>query len=441
MPRPSATGVRSVTRQPNPQGRRKRRENGDSAETGVSEDAGTVEKATVRELIEERLDAEEFHGMSVTKRSGDTVYVVVARTTTMEAVETAPDMDIPIADLRTVVVDLEDQQLTVGYNGLWLPADSDVGDTIVKLTARLTSDLSNGEAVGEPLSVSAVEGLDPDLLLDREIEAGRTGRDVDRMEREPGVDPSRGWGYGGGPPSEVDAVIDRLEEVGLEPTNHLIRLAWGKKVPYDSPREPVDDLESLAGNYGIEPQPGDAGLVAIDVDYPEHFPEVELPESFEVSSPHGDDERRHILLYCEDKRAISDHLGGVWSTQSADWGDLWLGSRYTVGPGSQLSAYGCDNEDYQEGEPGACERCSDPDTGYYRIVNDAPIATVEADSVIDLLPDDPRDDIEADEDNVNDLIESHVRCDRCEQVIHEDDAETVELPSKTLTKCAEGCDE
>lgn len=375
---------------------------------GVDGDAGAVEVETVRDRVADALGDRDLHTLTVTRvdASGDgpTAYAVALSSTTMRHVDDAPDHDVPVVDARTVVVDADGPlggddpptvSVTLTENGLWVPRDAGVGESLAQAWARASADLRatvsgpdlDGDPFdGEPAESSAVDDWGAGTLLDAEVEAAGVpeGQHRDKMERHEGVDPSREWGYGAGPPPEVETVADRLDAVDLDPEDHLSRLVWGKKEPMDRVTRPVSEL---TGNYGIEVLPRDDGLVAVDVDDPDELPaevEAALPETLEVSSPHGDDRRRHILLRCRDKEAVADAVGG-WAVQGATWGDLWIGDRYVVGPGSQLSAYGCDDGDHTRGEAGGCEACSDPDAGFYRIVHDAPIGEVEAETVVDLL--------------------------------------------------------
>jgi len=207
-------------------------------------------------------------------------------------------------------------------------------------------------------------------------------QDVDEMRSHGGIDPAREWGYGAGPPPEVSIVVERLEEAGLDPSEHLSQLVWGNKTPIDRVTRPVD---GLVGNYGIELLPRESGLVALDVDYPEEFPvDDDLPETLEVSSPHGSDDQRHILLKCDDKERLAEDLG-AWTIRSAEWGDLWIGGCHVVGPGSQLSEFGCDEGSNDRGERGGCEACENPEAGRYRIVQNAPIAEVEPETILELI--------------------------------------------------------
>ncbi|ELY85045.1 hypothetical protein [Natrinema gari] len=410
-----------------------------------------AERIAVRERLEELIhEDDQIHGLAVTRREGETIYAVVARSTTWDQIDDGPDLDIPILDLRTVVADFEADSLKLTGNGLAVPHESGVADVLTQLLARSTTNLNRGSAAdASPLLVSATDDVDPQLLLEREItDRGDDGQDMGRMKREPGIDPSREWGYGAGPPPEIQRLIDRFEEIGRDPNDIFIRLRFGKKNPYDSPREPVP-VSELKGNYGVEFAERNEGLLALDLDYPDEFPEdeIEIPETFEVTSPHGDDSQRHIYLYCENKEKIADRLGGAWGTQALSWGDLWVGTRYVVGPGSQLSEYGCDTGDHTAGEPGGCELCCDPERGTYRIVNDTTIATVDAETIIDLIDqdladvDEPVDDTAGDEISVkDDLPEDHVRCNGCGEAIKESEAKKIPFAGETRYIHRGGCE-
>ncbi|GGJ17597.1 hypothetical protein GCM10008995_29240 [Halobellus salinus] len=412
-----------------------------------------ADTATVRERIEEALGQDRIHGLTVTRRDDETVYCVVVQSTTADRVDGAPDYEFPVLDARTVVVDFSDDTVTVGDNGLWVPQDQDVAESLTQMFGRATSDLGGGtDPDAGPALKSAVEGVDVGLLLERETELPTTqdGQHVDRMESHGGIDPSRPWGYGAGPPPEVDDVVARLEEADLSAEEHLTRLVWGKKEPMDRVPRPVDEL---AGNYGIELLPRDYGLVALDVDYPGEFPEeFDLPETLEVSSPHGDDSRRHIILKCSQKGKIKEEIG-AWAVQSVEWGDLWIGDRYVVGPGSQLSEFGCDDGDHTRGDRGGCDACTDEEGGFYRVVNDAPIATVDAETIVELLevsdgytlreraPEAPDVDDEADVDEGDGGLPT---CDNCGASYTEEEApellKELSVGGSTRRICRGGCD-
>ena len=410
------------------------------------------ETETVRERLADEV-AGDLHGLAVTRREDDgTTHCVISRSTTWDVLDDDRP-DIPVLDVRSVVVDLAQDNVRVHDNGIWVPRESVVSETMTRLLARTTTDLSGGsDSDADPALLSAVDGVEAGDLLDCEIETeteGVDGQHVDKMESHGGIDPTRSWGYGAGPPSEVDDVADRLTEASLDPEDHLSRLVWGKKEPMDRVTRPVSEL---TGNYGIELQPRDSGLIALDVDYPEHFPAAELPETLEVSSPHGTDDRRHILLRCDDKSQIAEELG-AWAIQSVDWGDLWIGDRYLVGPGSQLSEFGCDTDGYTRGERGGCSACSDPESGTYRVVADNPIATVSADRILSLIedsgmgdslarnrPQDP-DPPESDDDQDDETDRELPTCDQCGASRDQNGLKTLSLGGSDRHICRGGCGE
>jgi hypothetical protein len=400
---------------------------------------------TVREAVREELDVDELHGLAVTRRSGETWYVVAAGSTTLEALDEGPDSTLPVLDVRTVVVDLETGAVTPTDNGLWVPAEAGVSEALTRLLGRSTTGVAGNDDGDEPAVLSAVEGLEPSWLLEETVDDGDAddgdGQHVEKMKRHGGISPARSWGYGAGPPPEVETVVERLEAAGLDPGEHLSRLVWGKKEPMDRVTRP---LEELVGNYGIELQPRDVGLVALDVDYPDEFPdeaEAELPETLEISSPHGDDSRRHILLRCDEKDRVAEELG-AWAVQSVEWGDLWIGDRYLVGPGSQLSEFGCDHGPHDRGDAGGCPACGDPDRGYYRVVRDAPIATVSAETVLDLVETgegELRDEQAAPDAPNPDVLECHNCGAEYPVEAAEDDLEVIEVAGRPYQKCRAGC--
>lgn len=414
------------------------------------EEQEEIPTETVRKRLEEELGADRIHGLTVTRQDGETVYLVVAQSTTWDAIDETVTMDIPVLDLRTVVVDFQQQSVSISDNGLWVPQEAGVAENLHKLLARATTDLNGGtsEEIGPALR-SAVENLDPELVLEREVEVQGMqpqGQHTDKMRNHTGIDPGRSWGYGAGPPPEVEHVVELLEEAGLDPADHLSRLVWGKKEPMDRKPRPV---EELTGNYGIELQPRDSGLIAIDVDYPEKFPEgLAIPDTLEVSSPHGDDTQRHIILRCDRKKELAEEVG-AWAVQAAPWGDLWIGDRYVVGPGSQLSEFGCDQDPYQRGERGGCEACEDEQSGFYEIVHDAPIATVEPEFILDLLEQSegyelrngPADNQPPEDEEDEEQGPDGQTCDNCGAKREPQELKTMELAGVKRAVCRGGCDE
>jgi hypothetical protein len=387
-------------------------------------------EVTVRERIEELLDhADRVHGIEVHDRFNGRIFGVVAYTTKGEHVEQCPSDDMDVIDYRSIVIDLDEHDVRLTSNGLWVPANAYNATEITRLAARVQQDTKDRQ---EPerdcdrdlLTLSAIADCDADLVMDRTLKVrdGPTEQDVPKMRRHPGIDPERAWGYGGGAPPEIETMHDRLAEADLE-TDRFIRLEYGKKSPWERANGELSEARpasEIMDNYGVASGFNDSGLVILDVDYPEAFPADEVPDTFSVTSPHGSDERKHLFLKCEEKEQVRDELGG-WAVQFGSFGEIYVGGRYVVGPGSQLSAYGCDLDDHEAGDAEACDRCSDPEGGYYRVADDRPIAEVDADLLLELAAvgmgeDDDQDDGEL-EDDQDGRDDEHgiVRCAKCER--------------------------
>jgi len=307
------------------------------------------------------------------------------------------------------VYDTETDEVRLTDNGAWVRLDDEVLDGLVRSLARAKNDHVGEVDADGYLEVDGCRDLDVGLVLDREVVDGSTRHQhVDDMADMAGIDPSRSWGFNAGPPPEVEVVARRLREVGLDPSDRLFRLRFGRKDPYDGVDKSLDpprrgrDPEDLVGNYGVDVLSRDRGLVVVDVDHPDMVDDEDLRPTWSVSSPHGSDDRRHLVYWCDNKRRIARSLGSderpVWSVQGLPFGDLWCGAnRYIVGVGSQLGAAGCDKDEHETGGPTGCDVCTDPDRGYYREVDDVGVSYISADEVLDLVPDDMVDDDGVDE--------------------------------------------
>lgn len=421
---------------------------------GSGEDDDDVPRTRIRSMIRDLIDPEAIHGIASTRRTDGTVYLVAVSSTTWTSIDEDAPIDMDVLDIRTVVVDLDEDAVRISDNGIWLPKDEDVARSLTRIMSRATSDLEGSTGGEDALEIDATDEVDIEAFLDRLVDReddDPEDQHISRMKQDPGIDPSRSWGYGGDAPPEVEDMVDRLDEAGLEPSDHLFRLRYGKKEPFDSvdksqdpPRRGVDP-DRLVGNYGIDALSRDTGLVCIDVDYPDEIDEdvlEDLGETLAISSPHGSDRRRHLLFYCPNKDDLVDAIG-AWSTQSPAWGDLWAGAnRYVVGAGSQLSAYGCNADDHDVGDPDACPRCSDEDGGYYEVVEDAPIREVEASDILELCPDvvededvDESGNVAVVEDETDDLV-----CDNCGEAYEDEaDLKEIEIAGSRRQICDGGC--
>lgn len=164
--------------------------------------------------------------------------------------------------------------------------------------------------------------------------------------------------------SPAGRLTSRLKEATLS-TDRFIRLRKGTKQPAEKWRDSELGLlpSEVGQDYGVKC--GD-DLVVLDVDYPERLPE-ELPPTFVVESPHGDDSRGHWYYRVESAPTNSNEA----------WGELQAEGKLVVGPGSVLN-----HDQYCEDD------CPLEGTSSYQIADDRPIATISTETLSKLSPDD-----------------------------------------------------
>lgn len=368
-----------------------------------------VETETVRERLTDRLDGDLLR-VAVTAKRGTTVYLVVSRLVEQHGRETV--------DLRTVVLDGDDLRVT--DNGLWVPADETVGEELIQTAADATGAVRNRDLPHTLTTGSAVDDVDGDLVLDREIAPDESPEAIHGW----GVE----WGNGNGPPAAVDELVDRLREAGVE-TDRFSRLTYGGKEPHE--RSGGRAADGLLGNYGVETLADDP-LIVIDVDDPDAAPLDALPATYAVSSPHGDDRRAHHYLRVDDADAVEQAAGS--GAVKPGWGDVWLRGEYVVGPGSLLTS--CDKDE--------CDVCGSRG-GRYDVVADREIAEVSAEWLIDLLDlgDDAEDPDPVDADpggRDREDGDDAVECADCGAEIDPDDADLVDRDGAAYV-CGGGCHE
>jgi hypothetical protein len=161
----------------------------------------------------------------------------------------------------------------------------------------------------------------------------------------------------------VKTVASRLKEAGLG-TKRFLPIGTGEKGT--NSRHDCVSIEEVRNEpiYGVYADKGD-DLVLIDIDSYRcgNVPEsVEnLPATFTVRSPH----RGRHLYY-----TIAEDIKGA----QLNWGEIRTNNQYVVGPGSQLQKCSKDWHD-----------CSQPDEGQYKIIEDRPIHSIEADTINTLL--------------------------------------------------------
>lgn len=224
------------------------------------------------------------------------------------------------------------------------------------------------------------------------------------------------------PERDRQALATRLEDAGV-PTDRFIDVHDEAKGSTNHDQHPPDSGR-LSGNYGVY-----AGRGLVDVDIDDYGTDDvnagleairELPETFAIESPHTDGEKGGHYYYAvtsdrdvdefdaddvlEDvgektteaarddpvALAIAEEFGTVNLTPS--WGEVRVANQYVVGPGSQISPGGCalDWCDRCTGcDKDWCDDCAEPDGGYYRIANNAPVATIDVEQLIDALHEDP----------------------------------------------------
>lgn len=189
-----------------------------------------------------------------------------------------------------------------------------------------------------------------------------------------------------------DRVADRVAE------SELRGRGWFHPVRDGTKRSTVDhsDPSSLrmdipSGNYGICASLPDT-LVLVDIDdhkdgYDEDalaYAREHLPETLTFSSAHdGEGRLYHVPVDDEGRlpvKRLKDEFGNA-NVSAATWGEVRTENQYIVGAGSQLDGDGCTKDD--------CTRCAEPDGGRYTILHDLPVATLEADDLVDVLRQDP----------------------------------------------------
>lgn len=187
-----------------------------------------------------------------------------------------------------------------------------------------------------------------------------------------------------------ERLVDRLEEAGID-TQRFVNVGNGKKSCKDHTQR---EYSQITGNYGVYAGRGENGirerdsltLLFFDIDDyecgSEDTPLLDtLPETFTVASPHTDGEtggHPYYALEGDVIGAIREITGGTVNPGMV-WGSIRVDGQLVVGPGSQIDKgdEGC-NKDW-------CKECAEPDGGYYRIVNDLPIAKLTLDELREVI--------------------------------------------------------
>jgi hypothetical protein len=320
---------------------------------------------TVRDLLMEQLDPDRVHGVALTSVSGSTYYMVVAMSGRNDGGK--------VLNLTTVVVDLATSEVRIhGGNSMWVPRDSGVAQALTSILGRATTDLSTGSCDEDPPALQSAVGASVEEVLAEEVDdSGPSGSD--------------GSGEHDHIYPEIEILEDRLLDAGIS-ADRFNNLWFGAKKPYNHDTRRRADV---MGNYGVYTTKDDP-LVLIDIDHPEHRPD--LPETFSVSSPHGDEARSHYYYRVEDLDKLNAEVpedSEKWNFEPS-WGEIRNHNQYVAGPGCVLDANGCDTGDYEYDHPEGCEVCSSREGGRYEIVDNRPIETLPVETLIEWVEEDPQ---------------------------------------------------
>ncbi|WP_256298906.1 bifunctional DNA primase/polymerase [Haloarchaeobius salinus] len=163
-------------------------------------------------------------------------------------------------------------------------------------------------------------------------------------------------------------VAGRLEKAGLH-SERFIDVTDGRKQSYDHTRLSPD---AVAGNYGVY---CGRGLLGFDIDdYNGHADTRALeglPATFTVRTPHGGE--HHYFKSVRGASATIRAATGGARNVSLNWGEIYGGGKYLVGPGSEITdcnKTGCTDTENHES---------------YAILDDRPIAEIGPESVRSVL--------------------------------------------------------
>jgi len=189
-----------------------------------------------------------------------------------------------------------------------------------------------------------------------------------------------------------DRVEERIKESPLPNVGYFHRVRAGTKQSVVSHSDPANLSMSVptSGNYGICASPDDT-LVLIDIDDHKDGYDTdalqhardELPDTLTFSSAHDGEGRLYHVPEDDAGQPPSERLKntfGAANISECSWGEIRTHNQYIVGAGSQLDGDGCTKD--------GCQSCATEDGGRYTIMQDAAIATLDIDSLIDILRED-----------------------------------------------------
>jgi P4 family phage/plasmid primase-like protien len=185
-------------------------------------------------------------------------------------------------------------------------------------------------------------------------------------------------------------VRQRFEQAGLA-DGRFNSVVDGKKRSLDHDTRWDDPADVPGRNYGIYSTKDDQ-LVVFDVDdYGDGSIEQDaisaikqMDDTLQAVSPHtseDDDVSGHLIFKLTGEKTPKELFSEKLGTDNPvpSWGEVIAKNKYVVGPGSQLD--GC-TKDW-------CDNCVDDDGGVYAIKHDRPIASVDAETIIEVLAADP----------------------------------------------------
>lgn len=168
-------------------------------------------------------------------------------------------------------------------------------------------------------------------------------------------------------------VARRVEAAGVS-LERFIDVENGRKQSYDHTQRGPD---AVSGNYGVT---CGSGLVGFDIDDYQEGTDIStiesLPATFTVKTPHGGQHR-----YFSGSRVVLETIVAAThgsKNVSLNWGEIYAGGKYLVGPGSRITD--CNKD--------GCRNCK-IHGGEYFIDEDRSIAEIGQDQVLSILSADP----------------------------------------------------
>jgi len=180
-------------------------------------------------------------------------------------------------------------------------------------------------------------------------------------------------------------IAERFANVLLE-SDRFVDVEDGKKACFKHDTRYSDPRDVPGTNYGVYTD-SDGQLVVLDVDDYQGVDDrdglkalSDLPATLKVATPHGGTHKPYAVE-ASDGRPVADVLEDELGVRNPtpSWGEVQVANKYVVGAGSQLD--GCSKE--------WCDDCATDNGGRYEVSSDQAIATVDAETLVDVLAADP----------------------------------------------------